>query len=333
MTITLDSPEAAAAATPYLLGFTPEDSLVLILLDEGGANVTMRMDLPWGADLEWLRTLLDGIPDPVPARAVLLVYAHVADAHVAVAIGNWLGDVLSPVMDVKDVLLVSDGCVRSVVCPCQECEDRAGIALTDLEDHPVVAQCVAAGLTRLKSRDDLESQLLPVDDGVSQEVAAILETPYGDRGDYEIRRDELESQALGLLTSTENLDAQAVAVLAHACADVHVRDPLLAIIIDRHEADETVLASIRTRLTYAVIHTPTEFAGPVAATLALLAWVDGDGASALVAADTALACDPENSLAPLVCHALQHGLPPTTWGKISRDIPMDVLRGRRRRSA
>lgn len=333
MTITLNSPEAAAAATPYLLGFTPEDSLVLILLDDSGSNVTLRLDLPWGADLEWLKTILDGIPDPVPAQAVMLVYAHSADAHVAVAVGNWLREVLSPVMEVKDILLVSDGCVRSVFCPCQDCAEREGVSLADLDDHPVVAQCVAAGLTRLKSRDDLEDQLVPVDDAVSEAVASILEAPREDRRDYETRRDDLESSALALLLSSEDLDAQAVVLLARACADVHVRDPLLAIILDRHEAGQTVLAPIRTRLTYAVIHTPAEFAGPVAATLALLAWADGDGASALVAADAALDFDPENSLAPLVCHALQHGLPPTTWGKISKDIPMEVLRGRQRRTA
>ncbi len=333
MTITLNSPEAAAAATPYLLGFTPEDSLVLILIDGDGQNVTMRVDLPWSPDVEWLKSILTGLPEPMPSRLVMLAYAHEADSVLAIGIAHWLSDVLSPLMEVADILLICGGRVMSVSCPCEDCMDGDGTAVDDLEDHPVIAQCVAAGLTRLNRRIDLEDQLLPVDDSVSEAVAQMLGERMRPVLDYETQRDDMEAQALALLMSAEDLDAASVALLARACADVHVRDPLLALILGDQDRAESVLGSIRTRLTYALIHTPVEFAGPLAATLALLAWADGDGASALVAADAALEFDPENSLAPLVCHALSHGLPPTTWAKISREIPMDVLRGRVRRSA
>ncbi len=333
MTITLNSPEAAAAAAPFLLGFTPEDSLVLILIDGEGQNVTMRVDLPWSPDVEWLKSILTGLPEPMPARLVMLAYAHEADSVLAVGIAHWLSDVLSPLMEVADILLVCGGRVLSVNCTCDDCTAGQGTAVDDLEDHPVIAQCVAAGLTRLNRRDDLEDQLLPVDDSVSEAVARMLGETLRVVGDYETKRDEMEAQALAILMSGEDLDAESVVLLARACADVHVRDPLLALILGGEDGTESMLGSIRTRLTYVLIHLPVDFAGPVAATLALLAWADGDGASALVAADAALDFDPENSLAPLVCHALSQGLPPTTWAKISREIPIDVLRGREKRSA
>ena len=67
--------------------------------------------------------------------------------------------------------------------------------------------------------------------------------------------------------------------------------------------------------------------------MALIAWADGDGAVALMAADRACDLEPTNTLAPLVIHALQHGLPPNTWASLTDDIPMEVLRGQVRRSA
>ena len=68
MSITLTSPEAAVAATPYLSGFTPVDSLVMLLCEETGLRVTMRIDLPDCPQAGWLIDVLDALGDPPPRR-------------------------------------------------------------------------------------------------------------------------------------------------------------------------------------------------------------------------------------------------------------------------
>lgn len=332
MPLSIDSPEAAVAAAPYLIGFTPQDSLVVLLLGEDGRlQVSLRVDLPLAGDLDWLLTVLHGIPDdPVSVAALLIAYADDAPADYALATGMWVMHVLLPVLEVLDVVLVAEGqygtLERGQLAPAD------GEPLAGLADHPIVAACVAAGMVRLPSRDHLEAQMRPVVDRVYADVDDLLRQAR--TGDYELLRDTLEDRALQALTGAADLRAEDVADVARACADVHVRDPLLAqLLLAEHGLSAPPLHHLRTRLQYCLVHTPGRWAGGVAATLALLAWADGDGAAALMAADRAQQSDPANTLAPLVARALQYGMPPETWATLTEDIPLEVLRGRERRSA
>lgn len=332
MPLSIDSPEAAVAATPYLIGFTPQDSLVLLLLsDDGRLQVSLRVDLPHAGDLDWLLTVLHGIPeDPMPVAALLIAYADECPAEHAHAAGLWVMHVLLPVLDVLDVVLVAED--RYATLQRGQSSPAEGEPLADLAEHPIVAACVASGLVRLPSRDDLEAQMQPVLDWVYSQVDGLLRSNRC--GDYELQRDRLEGEALLALTGSDDLCPADVAGVARACADVHVRDPLLAQMLTGEDGPSAApLHHVRTRLLYCLVHTPGRWAGGVAATLALVAWADGDGAAALMAADRAQQADPANTLGPLVARALQFGMPPSTWAKLTEDIPLDVLRGRERRSA
>jgi hypothetical protein len=65
---------------------------------------------------------------------------------------------------------------------------------------------------------------------------------------------------------------------------------------------------------------------PLAATLAVCCWVDGDGAAAWAALDRAFDADPEHSLAHLVATALQQGQPPWIWTSIMAELtPAELL--------
>lgn len=330
MAITISSPEAAVAATPYLIGFTPKDSFVLLLCDENALRMSMRVDLPPMADLGWLQSVLAGVPDPVPNKAVLIVYADTVAADIAEALGDWVMFVLGPVMSVLDVVLVHEGHVNSLTGQLEAAGSR--IPLSVLENHPVVAELVGMGMSTVGQREDLVAQLSPVTDAMTHQVRAALDEPVR-VGNYEQHRDLMERRALAVLDDCEPLTPADVMCLGRACSDWHIRDPLISILLARVDEDRRALHHVRARLRYAVVHLPAEFAAPAAATLALLSWADGDGAAALVAADRALEADECNTLAPLVIQALQNGLPPETWASLTHDIPMEVLRGHVRRSA
>ncbi len=329
MTLRLDTPEAALAAIPYLLTFTPADSLVLLLLTEHrNLQVSLRVDLPAASDPNWLLTVLQGIPDPVPDAVLLIGYADAFPAEHAQAVGEWVMHALAPVMDVIDLLVVNGGGFRSALCDGDRGQVQTMMLVTE---HPVVAECIAAGMTCAPHRDVLVAAVEHIDDEVTEQVRRTLRQSV--RGDYRRRRDEMEETALSLLLSDGPLSAQDVVCVARACRDVHVRDPLLTILLAECSDDRYGLSRVRTRLVYCLRHTPGRHAGSVAATLALVCWADGDGAAALVAVDRAMESDPANTLAPLVADALQNSLPPDTWATITGDIPLEVMRGRRRRSA
>ena len=69
---------------------------------------------------------------------------------------------------------------------------------------------------------------------------------------------------------------------------------------------------------------------PAAATLAALVWQAGDGPSAVIAAQRALAADPDNRLASLINAAAGSGLPPRQWTEV---LGTFTLAGLRRPSA
>lgn len=327
MAISISSPQAAIAAAPYLLGFQPEDSLVILFSAPDGVHMTMRVDLPPAADIEWLQCVLQGIPEPLPVHALILAYADTADALLAKVVAQWTMYVLFPLMEVADALLVSADTILSLTCDDPWCMSPCGTDLESIRDHPVVAECVAAGMSLLPGRQSLEDLLTPIRDEVSDDVLELL--AQARQQGYEIWRDELEKECVGILCGDRALTAADVAHIAQACGDVHVRDPMITMLLEGRAGRGLPLATVRTRMAYCLRRIPSSYAGPVAATLALLGWADGDGAAALVAAERALKDDPLNTLAPLVMQALQHGLPPSTWSTVTRDIPLEVLRGRR----
>lgn len=328
MSISLTSPEAAVAAAPYLIGFTPVDSLVMLLCEETGLRVTMRIDLPACPEPGWLAEVLGALGDPLPAKVLMIVYADTTPVSFADGIADWVACALEPLVEVLDCLVVHDGRFRSLCGHLDD--DGSGLPLASVTNHPVVAACVAQGLVRYESREQVVNLLEPVIDEMSHEVREVLALPMNEA--YDGWRDRTEVTALALLRSRDRLCAADIVLLGRACCDVHVRDPLVNLLTGPG-MDRAAVDNARSRLEYAAVHLPDEVAGGVAATIALLCWMRGDWPSAYAACDRAMAADPSNSLAPLVLEALQHRLPPDTWGSLTRDIPLDVLRGRAPRSA
>ncbi len=330
MTLRISSPVAAVAVTPYMLGFTPSDSLVMLFSDPDQRQRHMRVDLPESVDLRWLQGILAGVPHPVPRTVVLIVYADTVPFVFGQTVMDWVCGVLDPVLEVADAVIVHDATLHSLV---RTIEGGDPVPMSEVENHPIVAECVANGLSRLESREALNAMLEFVEDDMSRTVADLLEGAEPMASSYETLREMLERRAFEALLATADLTAYEVMVVGLACSDVFARDPLITLLLNEMDKDRDRLHAVRSRLSFCVAHLPDDLAGPAAATLALLSWSHGDGASALVAADRAMAADPTNTLGPLVAEALQHGLPPETWAKVTGDLSMEVLRGQYRHTA
>ncbi|GAA3822024.1 DUF4192 domain-containing protein [Nocardioides panacisoli] len=313
---TARSTEDLLAVAPVVLGFHPQDSVVMLTFG-GNRAFHARIDLPPPAeDLATRRRDLDHLAASLtePARrervaAVALLFYSEDPRPADVAwrrLRRALGDCGVRVIEAVRVgshryhpLLDRDGRRRQDGVP------------FDVSAHPFVAESVLGGTVIHRSRDALVATLDP-DRAAQDRVRAVV--------DGELRRGGVPELVLELLAAgtwvralvERHVDAGTlpaepeIARLAWTMQAVRVRDAAWGL-IRRNRAREHV------ELWLGVVRrTPDELAAPPAALLGWSAWMAGDGALAWSAVDRCREADPAYRLAGLIAHALEHALPPET---------------------
>ncbi|WP_127480445.1 DUF4192 domain-containing protein [Nocardioides pantholopis] len=295
-TLTARRPEDLLAAVPVVLGFHPEDSVVLLTFG-GDHQFHARLDLPRSAaDVEAATAAL-----LAPARrervqaAALVVYAGEASAAAARSAARALARRFELAgITVLDALR-ADGSRWFPLLGGARGVPAWGVPY-DVSSHPFTAQAVYDGRAVLGSRADLEAGLRPDPAG----VAAVGDALAGAVAcDPEEAADVLDRHlAAGSVPDGE------LAGLLLGLRDVAVRDAAWAPVRRAGAADHVQLWSD------AVRRAPAEVLADAAAVLAYVAWAAGDGALAWCAIDRCLGADPANTLAGLVAELLERAVPP-----------------------
>lgn len=151
--ISLDSPAQAAEAIPFLLGYLPNDHLVLLMADHGRVEFTaaVRLDAliesPTLA-LDQIVTLAADRLGEGPRDRVTMAFLFAApDDPRRTQLENWLELLkMISVLRVEHILVVHD---EQAVCSC-----GCSKAPMDLQAGVVAAEATAAGATYLASRDE-----------------------------------------------------------------------------------------------------------------------------------------------------------------------------------
>jgi hypothetical protein len=328
-------PADLLAMIPLILGFHPEQSLVLLTLGGGGTPFHARIDLPGD------RAGLDVVTGQLVAaatrhgieRAVVVSYTALAEAGGRAA--RHLTGALRRAGVRVPLTLRADG--RRWWCESPGCTGESCPAEGtpyDLQSHPFTAQAVLDGKVVLASRAEVQQSLLGTDAGEIGAVAAAADRhtdrmaaagrhPLGLPDQAGLRRHLVaEGHWLGArvrryLEDGERLTADEVGRSLVAMVSVQVRDVAWAE-MRHHDAGRHV------ELWRDVVRrTPTDLLAPPAALLAFAAWLDGDGALAWCAVDRAQEADPGYSMAGLVATALDRAVPPSTWTPIPRtELPL-----------
>jgi hypothetical protein len=237
-------------------------------------------------------------------------------------------------MRIRDMVCVGADRQRSYLCTSATCCPPDGRPLRDDLATVVDATMVATGSAPLPSRESLAEQLAPRDDDdpVLREVRCASERVYVRLTAGLIERTDRFVEDLRQLERVPRDRAartRLVATVGHLVATIPGRDLLLRGLTV--EADRTLLALGRDVLGEAVRCSEPAATAPLAASLAVCCWVDGDGAAAWAALDRALDADPAYSLAHLVATALQQGQPPWIWTSIMSELtPQELLASARR---
>lgn len=308
---TLRTPEDLLALVPTLFGFGPTESLVVIGIG-GDPGVHARVDLPDDAEAAEAAAesfvaaltqvgcgrvcLLAYAVSPAAARdAVTTVGAHLEEAGVRVEVGLRTDGA-------RYALLFADGAEGAEVS-------------YDVAGHPLTAEAVYEGRVLHHDREALAATLDP-----DPPMVAAVETAahrYLDRlgvgrdSDAEVRWTSRTVRG-HLANGTVPGPSETGRVLAAMAVDLRARDALWV------ETDRESAAAVMDLARHLVCCAPVDLRAAPAALLAFAAWLAGNGALAWCALDVCQQVRPDYSMAGLVAHALEKGLPPTVWEPMSR---------------
>jgi hypothetical protein len=321
----LRSPDAVVAAIPYLLGFVPTDSAVVVWIGHRRVILTQRLDLP-STDREtpgWLSAMWDHGGARMADEVIVVL---VTDREDAPGLVGAIGDRAAHAgISVRDALRTSGTRWWSLLCHDSECCSPGGRLVDPRVAAAVAAEFTVLGVAPMPTRDDLVESLEPDPDAaaaVRRELEG-LSTPQDGRS---AKREQWRDRTVGLtmrVLAAEAVSVGEVARIVSGMDDIRVRDTVLW---ECARLDPEDLRGVLEQLAHVVRTAPCGAVAPVAASYAVIAWLAGDGARSLIAADRALADDPEYSLAALVVASLRAGLPPDQWRSAMRAMPREECR-------
>lgn len=309
-------------AIPYLLGFHPRESLVVVGLDDGRVCITARVDLPELADPGVLPTTVRVMRDSGATHVIAVVYevpATVVERNalprreVIGALGDCLDDAGALLVD---AVLVVDSRWWSYACA-EDCCPPEGREIPG-DASPAAAAATYAGLVALADRDELRAVLEPDDEATramlepllaEQEHAVVAAALSGrperrqrsvKRAIFAAAREADESLFLG---GSGTLSDEQVCRFATALGETPIRDSLWLAVDQRRLDGRALWREIARRV-------PSPYDAAPLFLFGWASWRDGDGASASMAVERALASDPGYTAAELLGGALSHGLDP-----------------------
>lgn len=286
--VKLNGPADIVQSVPHLLGFHPQESLVVIALNEQHRLVlSMRVDLDGGAEAINGGALDDAMAQAGASQLVAVVYTESAgDLPSRDVVDALRGHHPQPLMD---ALLVRDGRWRSYLCE-QECCPPEGTAIAgSAAAEQLAAEQAGVGRGVLPNRDAVAASI-----AAGPRLVAPTEHPT--------------AVAFALVPSTigrTDLQDVEVADLAVFCQSGKGRDLLIATAV-KNGTEAQLLAT----LTTAASRLSDVDAAHVCGLLSVAAYLTGDGVLARAASERALAGNPDERMARLMATVVDKAIPP-----------------------
>ena len=324
---TLTSPHDLLAAIPFLIGYHPLDSLVLVSLKDDQIGMAMRVDFPSDIAVESYDLLTSHLVREGAEGAFLVAYvSDEIDAEPVLI--SAAAALLRAGIALKESLIVSGNRYRSMLCADQLCCPASGTEIPSLDTSRIAAEHVIAGHPMpFATVADLTQSIAALPLTADEKWVALVQEFRVDsqvEDCQQLQRDgataviDLAGQyQLGRGHEDVQLRARVIGRLS----DIQVRDFALGAHTD--QASDNYWAMWRELMQVA----PSGFIAPIASIFAALAYERGEGALAHKALDRALADDERYSLALLLRRVFTAGWPPESFSAMRAQLHPKVVAG------
>ena len=292
--LTIQTLDDLVAMVPFLLGFHPHESLVVVVMDDTGIQLTGRIDLTDAAQPDRLADLVGRLAQRF-GTAEQWFLAFSADTEIAWRVLHECADLVGA-LRLGRLLQVDDRSWRA--------DHRHGESGW-VGSNGVASQAAALGMSARASRTELTAQVAGPEDA---EVAALLaEFDQAHAWAQSLADAERDRAAVRLTrTATQQRDLVRLAVL--------VSDPPAQVAVLRTLDRDNAAAAVAC-WTAVVAHSLTPYlVGPLGL-LGVASWLTGDGATQNVCLERLDQLQPLAPLAALLDWINQKVLPPSAWSQ------------------
>ena len=303
LTLTARSPEDLLALAPVVLGFFPDESVVMLTF--GATNAFhARVDLP--GDASETAEIVDLLVEPARRHGVAQVVLLIYSTDTALSAQLWRG------------LEEGFACAGIGVVEALRVEDERWFPLVggalpgstfgvpfDISSHPFLVRAVVEGRVTHGSRSAL-AETMCLDDAAAARMLELIAARQpaldllaeGEWVETTIRRGLIEDR----MPTDDDLSRILVAM-----GDLRLRDAAWSVLTREHARAAVAW------WTHTLTRCPPAYSPAPAALLAWSAWLHGNGALAWCALDRCVDAAPGYGLARIVSALLEQARPPSSW--------------------
>jgi hypothetical protein len=312
---TVTTPSDLLAAVPFLIGYQPSDSIVLMSLKDESITMAIRIDFPDSIGKREASALVEKFRGSDGALLVSYIPDDCLDAE----------SVIRPLIEALDLALVPlrESIIivgnrwRSLICGDSDCCPLEGSLLPDLSHSRIAVEEIAQGkLMPFKNLIEMANSLDPEIDEVILEMMGRIE-PI----DYE--NDPVPAQRDGANAILDFLhdfevdricrDKRLVAKVLVRLKDLQVRDFALG---SMNSENDLYFDAWKWLLKKA----PQGFIAAPATLFAVASYERGDGAMANLALEKAESDQPNYSMVNLLRQLFRSGKPPTIFAELRAEL-------------
>ena len=295
----VESPGSIIAAVPAVLGYVPEESLVLVTVTGNRLGVMMRVDLDAIESEPSLRDPMDQMATSAARNSATAVFGVIVTAGPARTESHLrIMAALDEAMENHGVTLISCFTVDKIARGGRwYCTDGCGHSgqVDDPESSALKMAAMAAGRRQYSTRAELVASVSP-SSVIEMEGYTVVDTlPLRDRAGMALDY---------VLTDQDDLRPLDMATMGVLLADPGVRDIMFALTLTRRaERAEALWHTLSRRL-------PAPYRVTALVMLAFSAYCRSDGPLAGIALEAALEVDASHRMAGMLDTALQSGMSP-----------------------
>lgn len=142
---TLTSPHDLLAAIPFLIGYHPEDSLVVVSIKDNAVGMAMRIDYPVDIPEGAYDLLASHLQRDSATGALLVAYVPRDRSDGEVVLADASAALTRIGIATDESLLIQNGRYRSVLCQDQGCCPAEGNLIPEIDGSRIAVEHVVAG--------------------------------------------------------------------------------------------------------------------------------------------------------------------------------------------